>query len=260
MTLWCLLAAICVVAASGTPGNSTAAPDSSDTAAASSASADTVRHAAQPEAPPSEAAAAATTPEKKETLFRGDTAKAAVSSRSHRVMVTTATALRNALESKLPSFVQRLHPPQLPVGKLLILAGSVFLIILTISFYQSRRDRDRFMTTTRLSIMDKEVQRACRHIEEQFMDPQLDLRKLCESLVTGAAFLDALFVKELGLSVEGFIDQVRINRAKITLRNEPGIPESALGAAVGFADEKKFTEKFETITGCSVAADRKSVV
>lgn len=104
--------------------------------------------------------------------------------------------------------------------------------------------------------MDKEVQRACRYIEEHFDDPELGTERICSALVTGEAFLEALFVKELGLTVGDFISQVRINRAKIILRNEPSIAREALVAAVGFTDEHRFDERFSTITGLSLEAYR----
>jgi two-component system response regulator YesN len=107
--------------------------------------------------------------------------------------------------------------------------------------------------------MDKEVQRACRLIEKQYEDPDLDLRKICQELVTGEAFLAALFVKELGLSVGDFIAQVRINRAKITLRRNPEIPAATLARSVGFADEKELKGLFERITGADIATYTKAV-
>lgn len=136
--------------------------------------------------------------------------------------------------------------------KLLVLLVSVFIIYFTLSFYIQRVEKKRFLTTTRLSIMDKEVQRACRFVEKEFEDPDLDLRKICRELITGEAFLAALFIKELGLSVEDFITQVRINRAKIALRRNPGISSAALARSVGFTSEKEFVKQFKTIAGTDI--------
>jgi AraC-like DNA-binding protein len=134
-------------------------------------------------------------------------------------------------------------------NKLLFLTVSAVIIILTLSLYRERREKGRFLTTTRLSIMDKEVQRACRHIEEHYADPDCSLQSVCEALVTGEAFLDALFIKELGLSITDFITQVRINRAKIEMKKKP-VPEiDLLALSVGYEDKEQFLASFTRITG-----------
>lgn len=133
--------------------------------------------------------------------------------------------------------------------KILFLAGSLILVLITIQFYWNYQERGRFMTTTRLSIMDKEVQRACRYIEEHYSDPALDIESICGALVTGGAFLEALFMKELGLSIAEFIAQVRINRAKIAIRKNPNLEADALARMVGYTDTNEFLARFETITG-----------
>lgn len=143
--------------------------------------------------------------------------------------------------------------------KLVVLIASLLIILFTISFYRERRERGRFLTTTRLSVMDKEVQRSCRYIEEHFDDPDLGIDHICAALVTGGAFLEALFVKELGLTVEDFIAQVRINRAKIILRSDTGILTATLAGQCGFSDENRFLERFSTITGCSLDEYRRNL-
>lgn len=184
-----------------------------------------------------------------------DTISSPVRSDARTKFVRGASLIREIIGRK----INRVSIPGLSITKILLLFGSIVLIIITISFYRTRRDHDRFMTTTRLSIMDKEVQRACRFIEDHYDDPELDLRKICDALVTGGAFLEALFVNELGLSIEDFIGQVRINRAKITLRKEPGIPVDDLAHSVGFSSEETFTDKFSAISGTGIAAYRKAL-
>jgi AraC-like DNA-binding protein len=146
-------------------------------------------------------------------------------------------------------------------GRKLIIPAVLFLIImLTISLYRERHEKGRFMTTTRLSIMDKEVQRACRFIEEHFNDTDLGTERICAELVTGGAFLEALFVKELGLTVDDFIAQVRINRAKIALRKTPAMPLESLVHLCGYTDVQQFIDRFTAITGCSLDEYRRTLV
>ncbi len=143
--------------------------------------------------------------------------------------------------------------------KIFFLVASLVLILLTVSFYRQHQEKGRFLTTTRLSIMDKEVQRACRYIEEHYGDPALDLHGICAALVTGGAFLEALFIKELGLTINDFIAQVRINRAKIALRKNPGVPVDSLAASVGFTNDKTFMERFTALTGADLQSYRDSL-
>ncbi len=141
---------------------------------------------------------------------------------------------------------------QLHCKKLLFFVLSVIVIFVTVYFYRSYHDRNRFVSTTRLSIMDKEVRRACNYIEDHYDDPDLNLESLCSSLVTGGAFLEALFKKELGLSVEDFIKEVRINRAKIIISKKPDLPVEELARLSGYADKNVFLIHFEAVMGATL--------
>lgn len=145
-------------------------------------------------------------------------------------------------------------------GKRLLFLGVCILIIVSaFSFYRGRYEGKRFMTTTRLSIMDKEVQRACRYIEDNFHDPQLCLSSISTVLVTGEAFLEALFEKELGLTLDAFVNQVRINRVKIMLRRTPSIENRLLAQSAGYRDEEVMRRVFEQVCGCSIDAYRRTI-
>lgn len=132
---------------------------------------------------------------------------------------------------------------------LLILLTAIFAIA---AFFYWRNDRYRFFTAARLSIMDKEVQNACNYIEKHYSDCNLNIESICNALVTGEAFLQALFMRELGLTVENLIEQVRVNRAKYTLGKDPQIDLSKLAAMCGFADEKMLSDAFNAVTGSTL--------
>lgn len=135
------------------------------------------------------------------------------------------------------------------IGKIIFLCISLVVIFYTINFYRQKTEKTRFLTTTRLSIMDKEVQRACRNIETNFADPEYSVKRLCEELVTGEAFLEALFQKELGMSVGEFIGQVRINHARILLNKTPSLTPEELAFRCGFPDAEAFSRSFRSIAG-----------
>ena len=115
------------------------------------------------------------------------------------------------------------------------------------------------MTSTRLSVMDREVQLACKYMEIHYADPELSVESICEALVTGPAFLEALFDRELGMSVTEFLTHVRINRAKQLAKKSPELDEEELLAHSGFTDRELFMHKFKEITGISFEEYRASL-
>jgi AraC-like DNA-binding protein len=141
---------------------------------------------------------------------------------------------------------------------IIFFAVSAAVIAATLYFFMTRRnDSRRFLTTTRLSVLDKLVQRACRYIEVNYPDPALTPEAVCNTLVTGKAYLDALFMNELGINVKDFITQVRVNAIKHRLstpssqtsqqQQTPDI--DAICADCGFADRSEAERCFSAVSG-----------
>jgi AraC-like DNA-binding protein len=130
--------------------------------------------------------------------------------------------------------------------KISIFLFFLIVIVITVLFFRQRFEIRRFMTTTRLSVMDKEVQRACRFIESNFDDVELSVDKLCTELVTGKAFLTALFS--------------RINRAKIFFKKDHSAENSAIALKAGFSDIEQFKKTFEKLSGVSVDDYKKALL
>jgi AraC-like DNA-binding protein len=97
---------------------------------------------------------------------------------------------------------------------IIFFVGCLAVIAATVFYFLSRQDARRFLTTTRLSVLDKMVQKGCRYIESNYMNPELSVSLVCKELVTGEAYLDTLFLKEIGVDVRDFISQVRVDRIK----------------------------------------------
>jgi two-component system response regulator YesN len=133
--------------------------------------------------------------------------------------------------------------------RFVFLLASIIIIGLYLRRVLKKADRPAFVTTTRLSIMDKEVQTACRYIEKNYRNPQLSLETVCKALVTGQAFLDALFHQELGLNVEEFIRHVRVNRARMLIEKDTATPAEVAAQETGFPDVQSFTGAFSSIVG-----------
>ena len=143
--------------------------------------------------------------------------------------------------------------------QILALIAFFLALFFTVVFHWQRKDINRFLTADRLSIMDKEVQRACDFIEENYANQGLSIELLCKEMVTGEAFLNALFIGELGITVENFIDQVRVNRVKIILNKDLTIDTGKLALLSGFGSQKVLQDIFLTITGIEFEVYRNSL-
>jgi YesN/AraC family two-component response regulator len=169
-----------------------------------------------------------------------------------KIFIGIARKVPQALHTPDVMFKNVLHFVKKNLIKISFLLIFSIVILITVLFFRQRFEIRRFMTTTRLSVMDKEVQRACRFIESSFDDVTLSVDKLCTELVTGKAFLTALFERELGMTVEDFIMQVRINRAKIFFKKDHSSDSSAIALKAGFSDIEQFKKTFEKLSGVSV--------
>jgi AraC-like DNA-binding protein len=183
------------------------------------------------------------------------------------------TALAAASRPRRPAFVwvvlSRLGYRAMHLGpvvwlhryalRLLVLALSAAAIGGAVAYHTGLRERQRFLTSDRLSIMDKEVQKACRHVEKHSGDPGLTPDTLCEALVTGRAFLEALFERELGMSVGDLIEQVRVHRCRALLAANPLLPIAELASASGFGAADDVAAAFAKVLQCSVEEYRASL-
>ena len=138
------------------------------------------------------------------------------------------------------------------VWHIIAFVAFVTAVALAVNLFVRQKESKRFLTTTRLSIVDKEVRRACNYIEKNYADTGLSVESLCDDLTTGPAFLHALFNRELGMSVEEFIVQVRMNRARIELGDNPELGMDELATRVGCADARALARDFLRVTGISI--------
>jgi transcriptional regulator GlxA family with amidase domain len=132
---------------------------------------------------------------------------------------------------------------------LLVSAAIILAAVVVVKRYRDRVPGRRFLTTTRLSVMDKEVQRACRYIEQHYADPGLTPKTVCDALVTGEAFLEALMDRDLGISVSEFIMHVRVNGAKKILEKDAAASKESVASETGFGDPGSFETAFKKVTG-----------
>jgi AraC-like DNA-binding protein len=169
--------------------------------------------------------------------------------RLKRALAGVMALARRVAVSAMRGVGELIRAYRLHVTVLGLSAAVIFLTLLAWIRFDNRRNKKRFMTTTRLSVMDKEVRKAARFIEKRYSDPELGAESVCEALITGPAFLEALFQRELGMSVEDFIGQVRVNRAMGIMQSRPGTPLEDIADQCGFRDERSLRAAFVAVTG-----------
>jgi AraC-like DNA-binding protein len=133
-----------------------------------------------------------------------------------------------------------------------VVAGACVLILLcwiVLNRRRAQKDEKRFMTTTRLSLMNGEVQRACLHIEKKYMDPSLTPASVCRYIITGQPFLETMFERELGMSIAAYIDQVRIHHARQIVQWNPEAEAAFVAEHTGYANAAEFVKEWRRVTG-----------
>jgi transcriptional regulator GlxA family with amidase domain len=166
--------------------------------------------------------------------------------------VAADSSVRNdAPDTLFPPVKEPFHLPGYTFHVVFLLASAAVIVAALRFFWLLRRRNDsrRFLTTTRLSVLDKSVQRGCRHIEANYGDPALTPDAVCRSLVTGKACLDALFINELGINVQDFIVQVRVNAVKNLIAAAPSPDINDICAKCGFADRAEAEKRFAEVCG-----------
>jgi len=142
---------------------------------------------------------------------------------------------------------------------ILFFGVSILIVAAALRYFLTRKDARRFLTTTRLSVLDKMVQRGCRYIESNYADHELSVDAVARELITGPAYLDALFVKEIGIDVHDFIAQVRVNAIKIILTENPSADIEDACSRSGFKNKPDAERYFKRLCKMEIGEYVKSL-
>ncbi len=139
-----------------------------------------------------------------------------------------------------------------PIGIVLIVIS--FLAVLFAIYLKFKRGQssNKFLTQTRISVMDREVQIICGHIEEKFAQKDLTAQTVCEAVSTGVSFAEGLFSKELDMTIDEFIAHVRIHQAVDMINRGFDGEIDQLMDRCGYEVESQFESDFIDITGVEV--------
>ena len=104
---------------------------------------------------------------------------------------------------------------------------------------------------------ERVVQVALARIQERYSQP-LTLAQCAEELRLNAAYLSALFSRQVGMPFKTYLTEVRIEKAR-ELLSDPARNISEVALAVGYASENRFRGAFKSATGLSPRAWRQTL-
>lgn len=107
--------------------------------------------------------------------------------------------------------------------------------------------------TEEIPLCRKEIQRACRFMEEN-LDKTLSLEQICRHTDLGKSTLLRAFTRGKGITPYRYLETLRINRARKLLEEGRTPAEAAL--ETGFSDQSHFTNYFTSFTGISPGSYR----
>jgi len=201
---------------------------------------------------PSKTLASADTSSSAKSLKSGkDTAKATPASSPYSSLFTEkvdpAQPAKSAQSVEVPGGdIVDAKEHSVSVSMLVFFAVSLAVIIITLAFFLRKKKKKRFMTDVHLSVLEKVVQQGCFYIESNYANSDLSLAMVCNHLVTGEAYLDALFVQDLGINVTDFIARVRVHNLKGALAAGSALSQDIEAACIqcGFAGRAAAEEHF----------------
>jgi len=84
-------------------------------------------------------------------------------------------------------------------------------------------------------------------INERYNDPELSIKEISKKVFLNHTYLCAVFKKETGKTINQYITEFRIEKAKELLIEDSTIKISAIGRNVGYPDQNYFTKIFKKI-------------
>jgi len=94
----------------------------------------------------------------------------------------------------------------------------------------------------------KAVTDAQKYIEENYSNPNLKIDEIAKSVYVGRSYLCVLFKKEMGKTINNYITEIRMNKAK-KLIEEGHDNVSDISVMVGYSDANYFGKCFKKIFG-----------
>ncbi len=102
------------------------------------------------------------------------------------------------------------------------------------------------------SVGYRAISPAIQYLEDHVSDPLLSVEGLAERVGLSVAYFRNLFVSIYGVSPRKYIQEIRINKAKMLLRSSM-LSVSEISRACGFASVNHFCRSFKNSVGCTAS-------
>ena len=105
-------------------------------------------------------------------------------------------------------------------------------------------------------VLSDTLKKIVDYVNENLSDEDMRLTLLAENMNMNPNYISQLFKKELGCGYHAYLNQARVEKAKIYLR-QTNEPITAVAEKVGFSDYRIFTKIFKGIVGETPSQFRK---
>ncbi|MHA7967481.1 AraC family ligand binding domain-containing protein [Paenibacillus sp. CAU 1782] len=132
-------------------------------------------------------------------------------------------------------------------------------LLLLLALYGETNVTGEGVTPLREAESERLYKQIVHYMSTQYAYP-VSIERMSESLGYNRAYLSRLFKRHTGLSPVSFLLKLRLDKAKLMLRERPELTVEQVAASVGLQDALYFSKQFRKQHGASPTAYRKQVL
>ncbi|OGX68653.1 MAG: AraC family transcriptional regulator [Paenibacillus sp. RIFOXYA1_FULL_44_5] len=111
----------------------------------------------------------------------------------------------------------------------------------------------------KMSEQERKIKQAIHYLTTQYSEA-MSIEMLADNLGYNRAYLSQIFKQYTGLSPVTFLLQIRLNKAKLLLRERKELTVAQVASSVGFEDPLHFSKQFKKLHGVSPNEYRKMII
>jgi two-component system response regulator YesN len=114
------------------------------------------------------------------------------------------------------------------------------------------------LNSPKMNMQNKLIDDISEYIRLNIQDPDLSLSNISQVFFVNASYLSRIFKKEVGINLMEYITKLRIDRAKMLIKNSQ-LKAYEIAEKVGIPDPSYFSTCFKRYTGLSVSEYKKVI-
>ncbi|MBD5806285.1 AraC family transcriptional regulator [Limosilactobacillus walteri] len=163
--------------------------------------------------------------------------------------------LRQVQQSKFYTSLRRLYntlraPSSLP-NDILVESLTYEMFYHLVTEYPNKQEKDS-------SMANKQIRLAIYYLQENYRKSDCTIANLCQHINISRSYLYTIFKREMNLSPQKYLSQLRMEDAKQLLLNSNN-PIQEIAHRVGYKDEFTFSKAFKRYDGFSPQIFRKNI-